>query len=140
MVPDRCVFRISKRWLPGDSAEAIRDEIEATIRDTDSEVQVSVVREPDVEEVPRPPLEISPDHPLTRTMAAAISHVTGRNPALRGWAAYTDGALLQVAGIPTVVFGPGDLELAHSDIEHIRLSDLVSAAEVYTVFALMASS
>jgi acetylornithine deacetylase/succinyl-diaminopimelate desuccinylase-like protein len=57
---------------------------------------------------------------------------------MRGWAAYTDGALLQVAGIPTVVFGPGDLELAHSDTEYILLSDVVSAAEVYAVLALMA--
>jgi acetylornithine deacetylase/succinyl-diaminopimelate desuccinylase len=140
MVPDRCMFRISKRWLPGDSSEAIRDAIEAAIHRADPEVQISVVRERDVEEVPRPPLEISPDHPLTRTMAAAISRVTGRNPAIRGWAAYTDGALLQVAGIPTVVFGPGDLELAHTDDEHILLSDVITAAEVYTTFALMACS
>jgi succinyl-diaminopimelate desuccinylase len=137
MVPDRCMFRISKRWLPGDSAEAIRAEMETAMRGVDSEVQVSVVREPDVEQVPRPPLEIPPDHPLTRALASAIGCVTGRRPAIRGWAAYTDGALLQVAGIPTVVFGPGDLELAHSDTEHILLSDVVSAAEVYTVFALM---
>lgn len=140
MVPDRCMFRVSKRWLPGDSAKAIRAEIEATIRGAVPMAQVSVVREPDVEAVPRPPLQIPPDHPLTQTLATAVSYVTGRTPDLRGWAAYTDGALLQEAGIPTVIFGPGDLRLAHSDDEHILLSDVVTATEVYTTFALMACS
>jgi len=140
MVPDRCMFRISKRWLPGDSAEAIRAEIKTAIRKADSEAQVSVIREPDLKAVPRPPLEIAPDHPLTQTLSRAVSYVTGRMPDLRGWAAYTDGALLQEAGIPTVVFGPGDLRLAHSDDEHILLSDVITAAEVYTAFALMACS
>jgi len=99
-----------------------------------------VVREPDVEVVPRPPREIAPDHPLTQTLARAVSYVTGQMPDLHGWAAYTDGALLQEAGIPTVIFGPGDLRLAHSDDEHILLSDVITAAEVYTTFALMACS
>ncbi len=140
MVPDRCMFRISKRWLPDDSAKAIRAEIEATICGAAPMAHVSVVREPDLEAVPRPPLEIAPDHPLTQTLSTAISCVTGRTPDLCGWAAYTDGALLQGAGIPTVIFGPGDLKLAHSDDEHIVLSDVVTAAEVYTTFALMACS
>jgi len=134
------MFRISKRWLPGDSAEAIRAEIETAVRKADAEAQVSVVREPDLKAVPRPPLEIAPDHPLTQTLARAASYVVGRMPDLRGWAAYTDGALLQEAGIPTVVFGPGDLRLAHGDDEHILLSDMITAAEVYTAFALMVCS
>ena len=140
MVPDRCMFRVSKRWLPGDSAKAIRAEIEATIREADPMAQVSVIREPDVEAVPRPPLEIPSDHPLAQTLAKTVNHVTGRWPAQRGWVAYTDGALLQVAGIPTVVFGPGDLALAHGDDEHILLSEVVTAAEIYAAFALMACS
>jgi len=140
MVPDRCMFRISKRWLPDDSAEAIRAEIKTAIRKADAEAQVSVVREPDLKAVPRPPLEIAPDHPLTQTLARAVSCVTGRMPDLSGWAAYTDGALLQEAGIPTVVFGPGELSLAHSDDEHILFSDVITAAEVYTAFALMVCS
>jgi acetylornithine deacetylase/succinyl-diaminopimelate desuccinylase family protein len=140
MVPDWCMFRIAKRWLPGDSPEAIRAEIEAAIRTVDLEANVSVIREPDVERVPRPPLELPLDHPLTRTLAATVTHLTGRTPAMRGWAAFSDGALLQAAGIPTVIFGPGDLGLAHSDEEHIPLSDVITAAEVYTAFAIVACS
>jgi acetylornithine deacetylase/succinyl-diaminopimelate desuccinylase-like protein len=138
MVPDRCMFRIAKRWLPGDSPEAIRAELEAAIRAARPEAQVSLVREADMERVPHPPLELEPGHPLIHTLAEAISHVTGQSPALLGWAAFTDGALLQAAGIPTIVFGPGDLALAHGDEEHIVLSELVTAAEIYAAFAAMA--
>jgi acetylornithine deacetylase/succinyl-diaminopimelate desuccinylase len=140
MVPDRCMFRISKRWLPGDSPEAIRSEIEAAIGGAGSETRISVVREPDVEQVPRPPLELMPEHPLVRALASTVAQLTGRAPSLRGWAAYTDGGLLQMAGIPTVVFGPGDLKLAHSDDEHVLLEDVISAAKLYAAFAVVACS
>ena len=138
MVPDRCMFRLGKRWLPGDSPEAIRAEIEAVIRAARLEAHISLLREPDMERVPHPPLELEPDHPLTRTLAAAVTSVTGQPPALLGWAAFTDGALLQAAGVPSIIFGPGDLSLAHSDEEHIQLSELVTAAEIYAAFTMMA--
>jgi acetylornithine deacetylase/succinyl-diaminopimelate desuccinylase-like protein len=33
-------------------------------------------------------------------------------------------------GIPTVVFGPGELGVAHSNREQIRLGDILTAAEI----------
>jgi acetylornithine deacetylase/succinyl-diaminopimelate desuccinylase len=140
MVPDRCIFRFSKRCLPDDSPEAIRAEIEAAIAAAESEARISVVRETDVEQVPRPPLELMPDHPLARALAATVNHFTGRTPALRGLGGYTDGGLLQRAGIPAIVFGPGDLTLAHSDDEHIALEDIIIAAKLYAAFAVVACS
>jgi acetylornithine deacetylase/succinyl-diaminopimelate desuccinylase-like protein len=56
---------------------------------------------------------------------------------MRGWTAFTDGSLLQMSGIPTIVFGPGDLEQAHTDEEHISLPDLITAAQVYTALAIV---
>ncbi len=35
------------------------------------------------------------------------------------------------AGTPAVVFGPGDLRVAHTSNEHVPVDDLVSAARVY---------
>jgi acetylornithine deacetylase/succinyl-diaminopimelate desuccinylase len=138
MVPDHCMFRVSKRWLPGDSPEAILAEIEAALAAAGSEARVSVVQEADVQRVPRPPLELRPDHALTRTLAQTVTQMTGRPPALRGWAAYSDGGLLQMAGIPTLVFGPGELQLAHSDQEHVQIDEVVTAAKLYTAFAVVA--
>ncbi len=139
-VPDRCTFQIAKRWLPGDSPAAIRAELDETIRAVTTEARVSLVREPDMERVAHPPLELAPDHPLTRSLAATVERVTGHLPALRGWPAFTDAALLQEAGIPAVVFGPGDLDLAHSDAEHIPIAQIITAAEIYTAFAVLAAN
>jgi acetylornithine deacetylase/succinyl-diaminopimelate desuccinylase family protein len=140
MVPDRCMFQISKRWLPGDSSDAIRNEIEEAVKACSRlpGVRASVVREPEFDQVPHPPLEVPVDHPLPHALAATISRLIGRAPHLGTWGAFTDGALLQSIGIPAVVFGPGDVKLAHTDEEHITLSELTTAAEVYADFALMA--
>ena len=140
MIPDRCMFQMSKRWLPGDSPEAIRAEIEAAVRSTEPEAKVSVVREPEFDRIPHPPLDIAADHPLVRTLATVTTQLTGRTPRLDSWGAFTDGALLQEAGIPTVIFGPGDVSLAHTDDEHIELSQLMAAAELYAVFAAVVCS
>ena len=93
-----------------------------------------------MERVAHPPLELSPDHPLTRTLAATVEQVAARAPALIGWPAFTDAALLQNAGIPALVFGPGDLNLAHSDRECVPLSEVITAAVVYATFAAVAAN
>jgi acetylornithine deacetylase/succinyl-diaminopimelate desuccinylase family protein len=139
-VPDRCTFQISKRWLPGDSPAAIRTELERAIREVETEAQVSIVREPDMERVPHPPLELPPDHPLTRTLAMAVHRMTGRMPALSAMPAFSDAALFQDAAIPAVVFGPGDLGLAHSDGECIPIPQLLQATRVYAALAVIAAN
>jgi acetylornithine deacetylase/succinyl-diaminopimelate desuccinylase len=139
-VPDRCAFQVSKRWLPGDSPAAIRRELEEAIGEVETEAKVSIVREPDMERVPHPPLELAPDHPLTRTLAMAVHRVTGRRPALSAMPAFTDAALFQDAAIPAVVFGPGDLGLAHSDGECIPISQLGQATRVYAALAVIAAN
>jgi acetylornithine deacetylase/succinyl-diaminopimelate desuccinylase family protein len=139
-VPDRCIFQISKRWLPGDSPAAIRGELEEAIREVETGAKVSIVREPDMERVPHPPLELAPDHPLNRTLGMAVHRVTGRMPALTAMPAFCDAALFQEAAIPAVVFGPGDLGLAHSDGECIPISQLAQATKVYAALAVIAAN
>ena len=139
-VPDRCTFQISKRWLPGDSPAAIRTELKDAIRDVETAAHVSIVREPEFDRIPHPPLELTPDHPLTRALATTVHRITGRMPALSGMPGFTDAALLQQAGIPSVVFGPGDLTLAHSDGESIPVSELVQATRVFAAFAVIAAN
>jgi acetylornithine deacetylase/succinyl-diaminopimelate desuccinylase-like protein len=93
------------------------------------------MHEPEFDRVPHPPLEVQPDHPLPRTLSETVARLTGRAPDTGSWGAFTDAALLQTAGIPAVIFGPGDVSLAHADEERISLAELVMAAEVYAVFA-----
>ncbi len=96
------------------------------------------MREPEFKRVPHPPLEIQADHPLPRALSATVAQIRGEAPRAGSWGAFTDGALLQAAGIPAVIFGPGDVSLAHTDEERIALSELVDAAEIYALFAALA--
>ena len=43
--------------------------------------------------------------------------------------AASDGSFYEVEGIPAVVYGPGDLKLAHGRDEHVLLDDVATAAK-----------
>jgi len=47
----------------------------------------------------------------------------------------SDGSWLSDAGIPTLVFGPGSIDNAHTDDEWVELADVVRAATVLAELA-----
>jgi len=82
-----------------------------------------------------PPMSTAWEHPVVQTMVRAHERTAGvtipppspQHPVNFG--AASDGSFLEDAGIPSVVFGPGDLKLAHCKDESIDLDELVSAAK-----------
>jgi acetylornithine deacetylase/succinyl-diaminopimelate desuccinylase-like protein len=46
----------------------------------------------------------------------------------------TNAAFFAAAGVPSVVFGPGSLEQAHTQDEWLPLGQLQQAAEIYYRF------
>jgi acetylornithine deacetylase/succinyl-diaminopimelate desuccinylase len=136
VVPDRCEFTFGKRWIPGDSPERICADLEAVIAATVGAERAEIRRDTGSGTMARPPLETPPDHPLVAALAAAIEEVSGRPARFGRFQAFTDGALLQAAGTPAVIFGPGDLALAHTDEEHVDVGALAPAARIYARLAL----
>ncbi|MEP6638477.1 MAG: ArgE/DapE family deacylase [Chloroflexota bacterium] len=71
------------------------------------------------------------DHPLPVSLAETIEAVTGRRPALLGEPYGADMQLfVNVAGVPCVIFGPGDVRVAHSADEHVPIDEVVDCARV----------
>jgi len=136
VVPDRCEFTFGKRMVPGDSPERVRADLETVIAATIGAAQAELVGDAKFDAVARPPLDIAADHPLVRTLADAVDAITGRPAAIGRFQAFTDAAVLQAAGTPAVVFGPGDLALAHTDDEHVPVDALHAAARIYARVAL----
>lgn len=136
VVPDRCEFTFSKRWVPGDSPQGIRADLEQVIADNVGRGQAEVVGDDAFDTIPRPPLDVPLEHPLVRALGEAVEAVTGHPAAIGRFQAFTDAAVLQAAGTPAVVFGPGDLALAHTDEEHIAVDALRTAARIYARLAL----
>jgi len=73
---------------------------------------------------------LDPNHDLPATMLQA-ARLTGQPLAVAGMTASCDAWMYNnQLGIPTVVWGPGTLAVAHSNQEHIRMAEVASAAEV----------
>src|SRR5690606_20101554 len=83
------------------------------------------------------PLEIALDHPVVTHLQAALTELTGRPPRIGAFGGWTDGALISnFAHIPTVIFGPGDLAVAHSRAEFVPVDELRVAALAYALIAM----
>jgi acetylornithine deacetylase len=74
------------------------------------------------------------EHPLPQAMARAWEAVTGEplpepSPAYPvNFGAAMEGTWLEREGIPSIVFGPGDLRVAHSKDEYVSLDEMLAAA------------
>ena len=71
------------------------------------------------------------DHPLPAGLALAVETITGHPPALLGEPYGADMRLFINDGdTPCVIFGPGDVRVAHSADEHVPLDEVETCARV----------
>ena len=77
------------------------------------------------------------DHPLPTGLARAVEAVTGRRPELLGEPYGADMRLfINDADTPCVIFGPGDVRVAHSADEHVPLDEVEACARVLASWAV----
>jgi len=81
-----------------------------------------------------PPLEVDPDHPGIRLLAATHAGILGAEPRFEVSASVSDGGWFGHAGIPAAVYGPGDMTNAHSVNESVSEAQLVDYARVMVRF------
>lgn len=75
--------------------------------------------------------QIPADHPLPLSVANAVESTLDRRPELLGEPYGADMRLLVNEGAtPTVIFGPGDVRVAHSADEHVPLDEVMDCARV----------
>ncbi len=75
--------------------------------------------------------EIPAGHPLPVGLAAAAEGIVGRRPPFVGVPYGADMRLLVREGrTPTVMFGPGDVRVAHAADEHVDLDEVVACARI----------
>ena len=81
--------------------------------------------------------EIPLHHPLVKLCQQCMVDLTGHERVLQGAPYGSDLRLLvNFGGIPTVLFGPGDVRLAHMPDEHTESSQVILAARAYILAAL----
>jgi acetylornithine deacetylase len=118
--PARCVLSLERRTEPGETAEEFERECAALVEGIDgARVRMGLVR---------PPFSVDPDEAVVGAVTRAAETLIGRPAEVYGETYWMDAALIQAAGIATVVFGPGG-EGAHSVDEWVDLASVDACAE-----------
>lgn len=123
-VPDGCCIEVDRRLIPGEQPEAALTDLMTYLRER-AGLDVAVEASPMGIEMPALAPEGSEE--IRRLLGAAIDAERGSHtvhPVPYG----TDAATLAAAGIPAVVFGPGDIAKAHTRDESIPLDEVEQAA------------
>jgi len=114
IVPHRCVISIDRRTLPGESETGVRHEIAAFLRTNQLPARITSTKL-----APAVPLETNHKLSLVRKFLQSA----GQTKRL-GVDFFCDAAVLSAGGIPSVVFGPGDIAQAHTEDEWVSLTEL----------------
>ena len=114
IVPDRCVINVDRRTLPGETELSVKREITALLAAHQLSAKITGTKA-----APCTALETDAKLPLVRQFMQTTGHTTP------GGVHYLcDASVLPAAGIPSVVFGPGDIAQAHTVDEWISLASL----------------
>jgi acetylornithine deacetylase len=105
---------VDRRTLPGETEASVCREIAAQLRARKLTAKVS-----NAKLAPAPAMETDPSLPLVHQFSRSLGQT---RPA--GVHYFCDAAILAAAGIPSVVFGPGDIAQAHTADEWISLAEL----------------
>ncbi|GCE09660.1 ArgE/DapE family deacylase [Dictyobacter aurantiacus] len=138
-VPDELLFEGRIGVAMGESCQAVREQFEQTLH-------TLAETDPWLRDHPLTVTwtggqfesgEIPHDHPLVQSCAGCIQEVTGHAPTIKGITAGTDlRQLVNLGQIPALLLGPGDVRVAHMPDEHVRVSELLTAARTYILIAL----
>jgi acetylornithine deacetylase len=119
--------KIERRTIPGETeAQAVREiqEIVGKLAESDVDFHAAVraffVRDP---------FEVAPAAAIVKAVDAAAEKVLGRRAAHIGDTPWMDAALLQAAGVETVVFGATGAG-AHADVEWVELESVEKLGEI----------
>jgi acetylornithine deacetylase/succinyl-diaminopimelate desuccinylase len=140
-VAARCVIKLDRRWVMTETIDQVFEDLETILQKVKQArpgLKTHISRVPGgMATMIHGPMTIDPGHAIVKAAQKSMVEA-GREPtALTVFPAWTDGSLLsREAKIPTIIWGPGELDYAHSPEESIKLSDVTLAAELYAVMAL----
>ncbi len=143
-IPDLCKVYVDRRLTLGETVMSAQAQLESLIsrEDIPASVQITTYDEPSYTGLVRAAREAHPAwvldraHPLVMALNQTIQAAQASAPEIGHWPFSTDGVYtMGQAHIPTVGYGPGDPNLAHTSQEHVRLDDLRTAATVYAGLA-----
>ncbi len=144
-VADSAVIHLDRRLSRGETLETAVNEITALASVKAAKAKVSVP-EPHIKSFTGlvypnksyfPMWLMAPDHPLVRSAEKAYHKQFAKKATVGVWQFSTNGVVTKGEyDIPTIGFGPGEEECAHTPYEKVGEKALIEALEFYTAFAL----
>ena len=126
--PARCLLQAERRTIPGETVALAEQELREIVAhagegdpDFSADLCASISREP---------FEVAEDEEIVELVRRQASVALGAVPDLVGVSFWADSALLSVAGIPTVLFGPIG-EGAHAEVEWVDVASLERCVDIY---------
>ena len=129
-VPDVCTIEIDRRVLPGEDARAAYDSAVEYVRGCVGD-SVAVEHEPPY--LLGATLADDANGPLADRLVSVLRQVLGRGEKI-GVSYGTNASRISPTGVPTVVFGPGSIDQAHTADEWLSLDELAKASEALYAF------
>ena len=125
IVPDECVIEVDRRVIPGEK----RSDVVAHLRRYVQErLDFDVIFDPPWLE--SPPLTDADNSELASAVLKCVQEVDGPHSAI-GVPYGTHASRTCSAEVPSIVFGPGSIDQAHTKDEFLEIDQLEKAAEVY---------
>jgi acetylornithine deacetylase/succinyl-diaminopimelate desuccinylase len=121
IVPHRCELFVDFRVLPGQNVEDAKKELIRLFEKNGARSEFV-----DID----PPFELGIDERVVQIVKRAYRRALGEEPRFGAIKSWTDAGNLVSGGIPSVVFGPGRLAVAHTPYEHVELNEVVAATKV----------
>jgi len=133
-IPASCTMTIDRRLGPGEEVKRVFagfSEILKKLEEEDPDFRAEAKILSSYE-----PCLTSVESALVKTVADAVRSTSRESPKVTLMMAGCDMRDFHQAGIDTIVYGPGELSLAHQTDEHVAIADLVLAAKVYALSAI----
>ncbi len=134
LVPDRCEIEIDRRLLPDEDLEQVLNHYQSMVEKVAYEL-------PDFKATMHPPmltdlpLDTNPNSHAVKVMKQTlIQH--GQSDDLAGVPFCSDASKFGAMQIPSIIFGPGSIDRAHSANEYVECDQVEMAATLYRDFVL----
>ncbi|MEN3187799.1 MAG: M20/M25/M40 family metallo-hydrolase [Atribacterota bacterium] len=125
VIPDWCRIQCAFPFPPPYSVELMKDAIMAL----QERYPVIITVEDE-----NPAWEIGTEEIVVRRLKQAVESVTHKEAIYGGMPSWTDATYLFMKGITSVVFGAGDLALAHSRREGVSMEELERLSGIFLSF------
>jgi acetylornithine deacetylase len=132
IVPDECVIEIDRRVIPGENHEDVKADIRKYLTE-----RLDFEMEFEPPWIESPALTDADNQQLAKAILSCVADVDGDHAAI-GVPYGTHASRTCAGGVPSIVFGPGSIDQAHTKDEFLEIDQLEKAAEVYFQFCATA--